>query len=37
MKGLAEVITKHLSSAVEILAAIVIGISLLKILIQLCH
>ncbi len=30
MKELAKVITKHLSSAVEILAAIVIGISLLK-------
>jgi uncharacterized membrane protein len=32
MKEIAEVITKHLSSTVEILAAIVIGISLLKFL-----
>lgn len=32
MKELAEIITKHLSSAVEILAAIVIGIALIKFL-----
>ena len=32
MKEVAEIITKHLSSAVEILAAIVIAISLLKFL-----
>lgn len=32
MKDLAEIITKHLSSTVEVLAAIVIGISLLKFL-----
>lgn len=32
MKDLAEVITKHLSSTVEILAAVVIGISLIKFL-----
>lgn len=30
MKNLAEIITKYLSSTVEVLAAIVIGISLLK-------
>lgn len=34
MKDLAEVITKHLSSFVEILAAIVIGIALLQFLYQ---
>lgn len=32
MKDVAEIITKHLSSTVEVLAAIVIGISLLKFL-----
>jgi uncharacterized membrane protein len=32
MKEFAEIITKHLSSTVEIIAAIVIGISLLKFL-----
>ena len=32
MKDIAEIITKHLSSTVEIIAAIVIGISLLKFL-----
>lgn len=32
MKELAEIITKHLSSTVEILAAFVIGIALLKFL-----
>jgi len=32
MKDVAEAITKHLSSTVEILAAIVIGVSLLKFL-----
>jgi len=32
MKEVAEIITKHLSSTVEIIAAIVIGISLLKFL-----
>ncbi len=33
MKQLAELITKHLSSTVEILAAVVIAISLLKFLV----
>jgi len=32
MKGIAEVITKHLSSSVEIIAAFVIAVSLLKFL-----
>ena len=32
MKDIAEIITKHLSSTVEVIAAIVIGISLLKFL-----
>jgi len=32
MKDIAEAITKHLSSTVEILAAVVIAISLLKFL-----
>lgn len=32
MKDIAETITKHLSSTVEVIAAIVIGISLLKFL-----
>lgn len=32
MKDVAEIITKHLSSTVEIIAAVVIGVSLLKFL-----
>lgn len=32
MKEVAEIITKHLSSTVEIIAAVVIGVSLLKFL-----
>ncbi len=32
MKDIAEIITKHLSSAVEVVAAIVIAIALLKFL-----
>lgn len=34
MKEIAEIITKHLSSAVEILAALVIGIALIKFIIR---
>jgi uncharacterized membrane protein len=36
MKEIAEAITKHLSSTVEILAAIVIAISLIKFLYSYC-
>jgi len=32
MKEIAEIVTKHLSSSVEVIAAVVIGISLLKFL-----
>ena len=37
MKELAEIITKHLSSTVEVIAAIVIAIALVKFLYQFCR
>jgi uncharacterized membrane protein len=37
MKESAEIITKHLSSTVEVMAAIVIGIALLKFLYKYTH